>query len=269
MPFFGEFDVLPPGPRLLCGDLNCNTSDLPTLSLRLESGTYIDLGAHAHLFGHAPGQPTCFPTNDGTPSIRDYAIISADLLPFITNFEVLERAEVPVHAPLSLSLSFPTTCPQKVTLIHPNSGLSPTLLATVRALHGLSDQQEISKELLRSTTTLLHARIHDYFIQSAPLLQSALHAGDTTPAWKLWSQCVTKGFPISISLLGGLRCSGTPAHHTFDHVGHPCFTPCRQFKAQTAEGNNITTRPREHQIVSLLKQIRRLQNRISSIKKTE
>ena len=170
---FLEFDNLPPGPRLLCGDLNCVPADLPTLNHRLESGTFVDLGAHAHFYGHAPGQPTCYPTNEGAPSVRDYAIVSIDLLPFVSNFEVLERNEVPVNAPLSLSFAFPSSFPKKATLQSSGAGLSPILLSTMRALHGLSAHQDVPKHLLQATTNLFHARVHDCFVHAAPLLQSA------------------------------------------------------------------------------------------------
>ena len=160
----------------------------------MEPGTYVDLGAHAFFYGHPPGQPTCYPHNDGTPSIRDYAIASIDLLPFVSNFEVLERTEVPVYAPLSLSFAFPSSCPKKVTLQSSSAGFSPTLLAVLRDLHGLTAHQDIPKHLLQATTTILHARVHDCFVHSAPLLQSALESLDTTAAWRLWAQCVTKGF---------------------------------------------------------------------------
>eukprot|EP00973_Karenia_brevis_P041723 5774588-Karenia_brevis.AAC.1 len=54
---FTEFESLPDGPKMLVGDFNADTNDLPALQSRLDTGQYIDLGAQAHVFGQPPSQP--------------------------------------------------------------------------------------------------------------------------------------------------------------------------------------------------------------------
>ena len=132
---------------------------------------------------------------------------------------------------MTLSFSFPTTCPRKVALVKPNAGLSPTLLATIRDLHCLTANQEVPKVLMQATTTLVHARVQECFTHVAPLLEAALRSQDTNSAWRCWSQAGTKGFASAISILGNVRQGGNCTTPVFDHVGHPQFTTRRQFKA--------------------------------------
>ena len=81
-----EFDHLPPGPKLIVGDFNCEPPDFPSLETLLRDGSYIDIGAHAHIFGQTPHQPTCYHYNNGKPSRRDFAFASSDLLPLVSGF---------------------------------------------------------------------------------------------------------------------------------------------------------------------------------------
>ena len=73
---------------MITGDLNGDSDDYPTLQALLSDGSLIDLGLHTGFQGPT-AQPTCFPFNNGEPSRRDYAFISADFLPFVSGFEVL------------------------------------------------------------------------------------------------------------------------------------------------------------------------------------
>ena len=157
-----EFAQMAPGPRLLCGDFNCDPEDLPTLGSMLTSGAFVDLGASALFFGQVNSKPTCYP-HGGSPSRRDYVIASADLLPLITRFEVHDRDLIPVHAPITLTLSIPDACPKKTVLSQPNAGSSSTLFACVRELHGIDAQGEIPDNILRATKDMLHAQISAAF----------------------------------------------------------------------------------------------------------
>ena len=85
-----EFQQMAPGPKLVCGDLNCNTEDLPTLSSMLASHMFFDLGAQSSLFGQPTSKPTCNP-HGGSPSRRDDVIASSDLVPLISKFEIRTR----------------------------------------------------------------------------------------------------------------------------------------------------------------------------------
>ena len=127
-----EFAHMPPGPRLLCGDFNCDVEDLPTLGNMLATGDFVDLGSRANLFGQPIDKPTCFP-HGGSPSRRDYVIASSDLLPFISNFEVHDRDRIPVHAPITLKLTLPDICPKTTIASQPRLGLSASLFACLSA----------------------------------------------------------------------------------------------------------------------------------------
>ena len=157
-----EFHHLPPGPRLLCGNFNCDAGDLPTLGGMLANGDYVDLGAMANLFGQLVNRPTCFP-HIGSPSRRDYAIASSDLLPFISSFEVHDLDKISVHGPITLKLTLPDICPKKTIVSQPNMGLSATLLACVRNLHNLEPHDDIPDKLMTATEDIVQAQVSSSF----------------------------------------------------------------------------------------------------------
>ena len=99
-----EFQARTPGPRMITGDLNGDSDDFPVLQALINDGSLIDLGLHTGFDGPT-AQPTCFPFNNGTPSRRDYALVSSEFLPFISSFEVLAPnadTVIPVHACLKI-----------------------------------------------------------------------------------------------------------------------------------------------------------------------
>ena len=108
---------------MITGDLNGDSADFPTLQALTSDGSLIDLGLHAGFDGPT-AQPTCFPFNNGAPSRRDYAFISADFLPSISNFEIIAPSDdnmIPVHACLKIDIDFPITAPTKTVLTKPPS----------------------------------------------------------------------------------------------------------------------------------------------------
>ena len=86
---FEECYHTPKGPKMLCGDFNCNTSDLPPLASRLDDRSYIDLGSHAYLLGREIDLPTCYPHNNGTPCRRkrcQFTPLFLSLVKFLESF---------------------------------------------------------------------------------------------------------------------------------------------------------------------------------------
>ena len=61
-----ESATLPPGPRIIFGNLNADPENLPSLQAALDGHDFVDLGVH-DAFDHPTLQPTCFPCGDGTP----------------------------------------------------------------------------------------------------------------------------------------------------------------------------------------------------------
>eukprot|EP00973_Karenia_brevis_P070001 9732812-Karenia_brevis.AAC.1 len=71
---------------MIFGDFNADVQDLPVLSSQLSGELYVDVGHHADIWQQPQDAPTCFatPTSQGTR--RDYAIVSADMVPYISSF---------------------------------------------------------------------------------------------------------------------------------------------------------------------------------------
>eukprot|EP00973_Karenia_brevis_P016303 2231844-Karenia_brevis.AAC.1 len=63
---------------MVVGDLNADTSDLPSLQAYLDTAEFIDIGAHPS-HNNSTITPTCYPPNHVTPHRRDYIIVSAGL----------------------------------------------------------------------------------------------------------------------------------------------------------------------------------------------
>ena len=84
----GEFVHLPPLPRVMCCDLNANTTDVPAILDLLNNG-WIAVGAHADIWGGTPCAPTCqAPNNKWPPTRRDFVFADAAFVTYIQDFNV-------------------------------------------------------------------------------------------------------------------------------------------------------------------------------------
>ena len=54
-----QFSKLPPGPKLICGDLNGCLEAFPTVLEMIAEEGWADIGNDASKCGGKPGQPTC------------------------------------------------------------------------------------------------------------------------------------------------------------------------------------------------------------------
>eukprot|EP00969_Alexandrium_andersonii_P113002 4994849-Alexandrium_andersonii.AAC.1 len=54
-----EVGLLKGASVVLCGDLNCEIGDVPSLALEVAASRLVDLGACQHLNGNGPPVPTC------------------------------------------------------------------------------------------------------------------------------------------------------------------------------------------------------------------
>eukprot|EP00973_Karenia_brevis_P061011 8483536-Karenia_brevis.AAC.1 len=156
-----EFDALPPGPKVLLGDLNADVGDLPTLQGQVDCGKLFDLGQHAQLFGGQAFAPICFPPNSGTPSRRDYVFVTPDLIPFVHAFQVLD-IDVPVHKHLSVHLQIPKTMPTKLV---PNTTASiiSHVHELAKAQLDIPDTQPIKAKQLQPYFDHMHTHVVQSF----------------------------------------------------------------------------------------------------------
>ena len=154
-----EWDSLPPGPKMLLGDFNCELEDLTDITRRLQEGSMIDLGAHAHLFGRPSCQPTCAAHNSAQPTRRDYVLASPDLFPLVQDVQVLDRGEVPVHSPIMVKLKIPDKHAKKTVLHQPITGLAGHVKSMIKEIHGLKEHDELPRELLETTRALVRSKI--------------------------------------------------------------------------------------------------------------
>ena len=93
-----EIEAPPKGPTLIVGDVNADIDSTPVLQNVVEAGLFIDVGAHADVFGQIPNQPTCMARNATKPTRRDFVFSSPDLFPALMQFQVVHADTTPVHA---------------------------------------------------------------------------------------------------------------------------------------------------------------------------
>ena len=103
---FQEVSSIDTSTYMILGDFNCDSSDLPPLTQAISDSSIISLGDCAHLGNK---EFTCFPYK-GTPSVRDYVMVSPSLLPFVHTFHVIYNG-LPVHRTLvTTHTSYSATC---------------------------------------------------------------------------------------------------------------------------------------------------------------
>ncbi len=54
-----EVAMHPRCPTCICGDVNADVADIPTLEAMVSIGPWTDCGQQAHLWGGIPNQPAC------------------------------------------------------------------------------------------------------------------------------------------------------------------------------------------------------------------
>ena len=87
-----------------CADLNCGTTDLPTLNQMIEDGQWIDCGARASQWGGIDEQYTCKASKVAAESRIDFIFVNTPLYPAVRGFQVDYCDEYSAHQPLQLKL---------------------------------------------------------------------------------------------------------------------------------------------------------------------
>ena len=192
-----EFAHMPSGPKMIVGDLNCEPQDLPALATYLADGEFVDLGSIAHVYGHPPNQPTCYPYNNGTPSRRDYAFASSTLLPLISSLFVGPQGDFPAHGCLHLQLTIPHEGLKKTVLTRPDMTMAERFEAAVQTV---CDQQQCdrgsqaAKTIRQQASQKLRESIANRLTQYGDSLHNHIRRRDTSATWGLWSRAVVGGF---------------------------------------------------------------------------
>ena len=100
-----QFKRMPPGPKLICGDLNAQRGCLPNLEAMLSEEGWTDIGNDDKATRGSPGQYTCH-ANAGVKQSRiDFFITNEHLTPAIKAFEVINDANCPTHRPIRIRVA--------------------------------------------------------------------------------------------------------------------------------------------------------------------
>ena len=209
----------------------------------LHDGMYIDLGAHAHVYGQPPNQPTCYPYNNGKPSRRDFAFASSDLLPLVSDFKVGPLADLPVHGCLHLQLSVPHDSPKKTVITKPDMSIAERFDGVVKQL---CEKQEVQPDTKTASAIrqvakqTLQEHIRNKIDKYQTTCRQHIQAKDTSSAWGLWSRAIVEGFAEAWPHLAKADTDtddsspATKVDHarTYSMYGRPCFKRASLFTPQ-------------------------------------
>ena len=213
----------------------------PALATYLTDGDFVDLGAIAHVYGHPPNQPTCFPYNNSRPSRRDYVFDSSSLLPLISNFSVGPQGDFGVHGCLHLQLTIPHEGLRKTVVTRPDMTMAERFDAAVQTI---CDQQQCARDSQAAKTIRYQAgqKLRESIANKLAHCGGTLHAHisrrDTSAAWGLWSravvECYAEGLPAEPKVPSCANTSANVDHRrTYAMYGRPTmkraalFTPLR------------------------------------------
>ena len=86
----------------ICGDLNADPADIPTIQWLLVQQHWCDVGAQAQLWGEAAGGPTCVAPNASTGTRRDFVFANPAAASAVCGFRLSEEQSFPTHRPLRI-----------------------------------------------------------------------------------------------------------------------------------------------------------------------
>ena len=177
------FQVMPSGPKFVVGDFNADMGNIPSISSALDAGRFIDIANHPTC-SESLAQHTCCPDN-GSSSRRDYAIVSAEALPYISNCTVSEHPDVPMHRGLQFNFTLPGSMPQ-VKRLKPVQSIVPMLDLTPRDAYGIEDDGNIPNHIADQSLGL-HTHIESGFKEHEATQNQQKAANNTTGLWHTWT----------------------------------------------------------------------------------
>ena len=100
-----QFETMPPGPKLICGDLNAQRGCLSTLEAMLAEEGWTDIGNDDKATRGNTDQHTCH-ANAGVKESRiDFIITNEHLTPAVLGFEIIDEADFPTHRPIRMKVA--------------------------------------------------------------------------------------------------------------------------------------------------------------------
>ena len=100
-----QFRQMPPGPKLICGDLNACTEALPTLKWMLKEEGWTDVGNNSSICRGEQGKYTCHARAGAKESRLDYFITNDQLTPAVRSFWLDLEANYPTHCPIYIAIA--------------------------------------------------------------------------------------------------------------------------------------------------------------------
>jgi hypothetical protein len=197
----GEFAELPDGPRMICGDFNCDLENLQTMvdltSVTEELNHWTDLGSVAPQWGRPKCAPTCLSYNAKNPTRRDFAIVNFQASTLVTDFQVIDGTDYLVHSPLRISLRYDAEVPDHIF----NDGPPPAHLKFTEYVDTFAadDETEFEKQQrFDSHKDQLHLLMDQYLKEESAKFTQLVGSGDTDGFWSLWSELVEKAFAAAM-----------------------------------------------------------------------
>ena len=184
----GEIAAHPLGPMLIMGNLNSDPKHIAPLEELLARQSWTDIGAIADTWGRVPFEPTCLTAVSNRPSRRDYMFCNSQLLPLVSDFEVMFRASIPTHATIRLTLKvFDVPILLRVAKQLPNMWLI-TQEHYEQLNENLAELPEHEKQLLwKQYLCGLHAKMDTVFCDHHERLHQLLAARELDEFWHQWS----------------------------------------------------------------------------------
>ena len=100
-----QFKSMPPGPKLICGDLNAQRGYLPNLEAMFSEEGWTDIGSDEKATKGNPDLYTCH-ANAGVKQSRiDFFITNEHLTPAVKAFEVIQDANFPTHRQIRIKIA--------------------------------------------------------------------------------------------------------------------------------------------------------------------
>lgn len=193
-----EFEALPPGPKLLVGDLNGEPQDFASLQAAVDNHLLVDIGAHPG-FSQPVEAPTCF-THNGSPSRRDYMFANIGLVEAIKSMEVSQVDTISTHRLLRLSLTFNLQS-SRVTKLRSTSSITSYLTLAMRSIYKVPDGQDPSPKQIQEGRDMLQEHITNAFDKQASMLDALVDAKDTNALWSLWTKTLLAACISGIEVL--------------------------------------------------------------------
>ena len=193
-----QFDKMPKGPELICGDLNGNLEAAPSSIELIKEEGWTDIGNDEALCGGRPGQHTCQANADVKESRIDYIITNAYPTPAVKAFRIDDDSDYPTNRP-----AFNDVCTKKLQTttrqLHKPTNFADLFEAKLQEEEKrqqdimneqskadgceptTADQNKIRKQHLES----LHGHMDEQIRKRHYRLLQAHVAGDTTIQWDL------------------------------------------------------------------------------------